>query len=92
MPQVTIELLAETIADWLAAGTIGDAIATVVATVIVGAVATFALGKISQALSGSQSDVGGPPSQTVTMQGKTESRRGIYGIPGPDWKLACEFD
>lgn len=80
MPQVLIETIAEFLATYVFTSAGGYAIATVVATVIVGEVASFALGKISQALSGNQSTPGaGPPSQTVTVQGTTESQRIVYG-------------
>lgn len=79
MPQALIEGIAEWLATYVFTSAAGYAIATVVATVIVDAVASFALGKISQALSGSQSNTVGPPSQTVTVQGTTEPRRILYG-------------
>lgn len=79
MPQALIEGIAEWLATYVFTSAAGYAIATVVATVIVDAVASFALGKISQALSGNQSNTVGPPSQTVTVQGTTEPRRILYG-------------
>lgn len=79
MPQALIEVIAEWLATYVFTSAGGYAIATVVATVIVGEVAAFAAGKISQALAGSQSNTAGPPSQTITVQGTTEPKRMIYG-------------
>ena len=59
MPQALITAIAE----WLVAEGVTATVATVVATVVVDAVASFALGKIAQALAHSQSDdLGAPPS------------------------------
>lgn len=79
MPQAAIEALAEFLATYVFTSAGGYAIATAVATVVVGAIASFSLGKISQLLAGTQANANGPPSQTVTVQGTVEPRRGVYG-------------
>lgn len=79
MPQAFIEYIAEWLATYVFTEAGGYAIAYAVATVVVAEVATFAAGKISQALAGSQSNTAGPPSQTITVQGTTEPRRILYG-------------
>lgn len=63
MPQALITA----IADWLVAEGVTATVATVVATVVVDAVASFALGKIAQSLAHSQSDDLGvaPPFESV---------------------------
>jgi len=91
MPQAAIEA----IAAWLVEYGASTTVATVVATVVVDTIAAFALGKISQALAGTPSNAGGPPSQTITVQGTVEPRRLIYGqvlvggVSGDGWGVIC---
>jgi hypothetical protein len=58
---------------------VSAAIASIIATVIVDAVISFALGKIARALAGTPSNNQGPPQQTVTVRGTLEPRRIVYG-------------
>lgn len=96
MPQALVETIAEYLATYVFTSAGGYAIATAVAVIAVGQVASFALGKISQALAGSESNRQGPPQQTITVQGTSEPRRIIYGqvlvgsVAGEDWRVICK--